>query len=267
MQTPSQLPESNLHPFFSANPLAQPDNDDRAVEENDSATPQLAKIPLLIIEDHQSLLDGIRPSLEQEYDVTIVGNGIALRQALGRKRFALATVDLTLERHLEGLEIMPLLKDAGTKFLVFSGTAEEWHIRAAMRFGALGYVDKREKLQNLHDALQTIAAGKLAFTPKLLENLRQRKDQHFPFLGPAEMQAIDFIVSHLHLVTGGMPTNKVIAKGMNLSTKRVEHIIRELTGKFRLRQTTRTALLSELKERGYFPGASKASFGELGLFS
>ena len=241
-------------------------SDEALTDQEQDTAPQAAKVALLVIEDHASLLDGLIPQLAQEYEVTVVHNMAELRVQLAQKRFSLATVDLTIDRRLEGLDMMPLLSQAGIKFLVFSGTAEEWHIRAAMRLRASGYVDKREKLSSLLDALEIIAAGDFIFPDELLANLQERKDEEFPEMAGAEIEAIDAIFKKLNPTNIRMPSNKDLAQARRVGLRRIENIIRDLVGKFKLRDTSREALLKELLARGYYPGASKDTFQQLGVF-
>ena len=241
-------------------------SDETLMDQEQDTASQTAKVALLVIEDHASLLDGLIPQLAHEYDVTVVHNMAELEGQLAQKRFTLATVDLTIDRRLEGLNMMPLLSQAGIKFLVFSGTAEEWHIRAAMRLRASGYVDKREKLCSLLDALEIIAAGDFIFPDEMLVNLQGRKDEVFPEMAGAEIEAIDAIFKKLHPTNIRMPSNKDLAQARRVGLRRIENIIRDLVGKFKLRDTSREALLTELLARGYYPGASKDSFQQLGVF-
>lgn len=240
--------------------------DDTPTKEEHGFAPQLAKPSLLVIEDHESLLDGLIPQLGQEYEVTVVRSMAELQLQLAQKRFTLATVDLTFDRQLVGLDMMPLLNQAGIRFLVFSGTAQEWHICAAIRLGASGYVSKEEKVFYLLDALTIIAAGDFIFPDEFLENLEERKDQQFPELGDAETAAINVIFRTLTPTNLRMPANSTIAKERKVGVRRIENIIRDLVLKFRLRDTKRDALLAELMARGYYPGANKDSFQKLGIF-
>lgn len=211
------------------------------------------------------MIEGMRLKLGQQYAITNVCNTADLLAAFAQQRFALAIVDLTLDKQLQGLEMMPLLRAAGTQFLVFSGTATDWHIRAAIRHGARGYVNKRGTLQQLCDALQAIESGKLAFPPEFKEKLLERIDQEFPHLGPAEKETLDLIVSCLDPVTGNMLSNKLIARELNVSVNRAENLMSELMNKFKIHDRKRTSLLAELKARGYFPGVPVESFRTLGI--
>lgn len=228
-----------------------------------TTTPRAAKTPLLVIEDHVSLVDAIRMELSKDYSITYVCAEDELLAALQEKNFTLAVVDLTLHQRLAGLDMMKTLKQAGMKFLVFSGTAEDWHILAAIRFGALGYVNKRKSLFHLRRALQTIAKGETEFPADILAKMRTRRMQKFPTLGPAETELINILMTKIDSETKGLPSNLFISIEMQVSLSRVEGLFRTLCNKFKTSKSSRILLYAELEALGYYPGVSLAPFGEL----
>lgn len=227
--------------------------------------PRKDRIPLLVIEDHGALVSGMRTELAKEYAATYVGTKEEVLTALQENRFALAVVDLTLHQKPVGLELMPLLKQAGIKFLVFSGTAEDWHILVAIRLGARGYVNKRKNLHVLRKALADIANDGIAFPPEIMAKLHQRKTQKFPSLGPAEQRALEIFTTMTDPSTQGIPGNQFISEQMQRSIGRIEKIFRSLYLKFDVKEGERALLLEELRARGYYPGVSRTSFADLGI--
>ncbi len=227
--------------------------------------PRTEKVPLLVIEDHASLVDGMRSELAKEYAVSVVSTMEELVSELAQKSFGLAIVDLTFDGKLEGLAMMPLLHAAGIKFLVFSGTDEDWPILTAIRFGALGYVNKRKRLFVLSRALRAIANGSKAFPPDILKKMHKQKDFQFPTLGPAETEVMDILMTKVDPEDEGIPSNKFIMKEMNVSLNRVEGIFRRLFTKFEIKDSSRTLLRAKLKAVGYYPGVPLTPFAELDI--
>lgn len=253
--------------MVTSSPAAPPSNaiDIGTLADRQSLSPRTDRIPLLVIEDHTSLVSGMRSELAKEYAATYVGTKEEVLAALQEKSFALAVVDLTLHQKLEGFELMPLLRQAGIKFLVFSGTAEDWHILAAIRFGARGYVNKRKSLHVLRKALGVIASGDIAFPPEIMDKLRKRKNHKFPNLGPAETQTIDILMTMIDPTTKGIPSNPFLCQQMHRAKNRVERILRSLYIKFELKDSSRALLHDELQALGYYPGVPLTPFGELGI--
>lgn len=267
MQTTVHATNRSAIPAFmvTSQPPAQSTHDMRTTVDGQALSPRTDRIPLLVIEDHASLVGGMRSELAKEYAATYVGTKEEVLSALQEKSFVLAVVDLTLYQKLDGLEVMPLLKQAGIKFLVFSGTAEDWHILAAIRFGALGYIDKRKNLRTLKNALNTIARGEIVFPSDIMDKLRKRKTHKFPSLGPSETMALNILTTKIDPATKGIPSNMFISEEMGLTESRVEGILRSLYVKFKLKESLRLLLVDELHELGYYPGVPLAPFGELGI--
>lgn len=269
MQTPALIPIGNAIPvFMAANPPVAHTADEIDIGTKAgkrTLTPRTDRIPLLVIEDHASLVSGMRAELAKEYAATYVGTKEEVLAALQEQSFALAVVDLTLHQKLEGFDLMPLLKEAGIKFLVFSGTAEDWHILAAIRFGARGYVNKRKRLHVLSKALALIASGEIAFPPEIMGKMRKRKTHKIPKLGPAEKKALDIFTTMIDPGTKGIPGNQFISEQMELTLNRVERIFRNLYIKFNVEESERVLLHDELQALGYYPGVPSPPFCELGI--
>lgn len=269
MQTPAHASIRTAIPaFMVANPPVAPatgEIDIGTKRGKQALNPRTDRIPLLVIEDHASLVSGMRAELAKEYAATYVGTKEEVLAALEEKSFALAVVDLTLHQKPEGFDLMPLLKKAGIKFLIFSGTAEDWHILAAIRFGARGYVNKRKSLHILRKALGVIASGEIAFPPEIMGKLRKRKAHKIPSLGPAEKEALNIFTTMIDPTTKGIPGNQFISEQMHVTIGRVEKIFRTFYLKFNIKQSERALLHDELQALGYYPGVPSTPFDELGI--
>jgi DNA-binding NarL/FixJ family response regulator len=209
---------------------------------------------LLLIEDHLAMVDGMMPKLQQRHQVAVVNSLPTMCEAIEQNAFSLAIVDLTLLGQTHGLGMMPILRDANINFLVFSGTADEWHIRAAARMGALGYVDKRDGLAKLHEAIAAIEAGEIFFPDGLMEKLAADPELQFPKkLGTSEIGVMDKLFEMTVPGTTDLPSNKEISEVLHICPRRVTNIFNQLFAKFNITDG-RKALFEELKKRGYFPG-------------
>ncbi|MBI3231221.1 MAG: response regulator transcription factor, partial [Burkholderiales bacterium] len=181
---PPRFSAAASHPALSAGALPA-SNDDTTTATNSG-------VPLLLIEDHQSMIDGMLPRLQQDYQVTVVNTYDAMQKAIAQTKFTLAIVDLSLPGHLHGMRMMPILREAGIKFLIFSGTAEEWQIRASIRMSARGFVDKRQGLAVLVQALRKIEAGSFSFPDDLMDRLEAAEGKPLPKrFGPGEVAVMN----------------------------------------------------------------------------
>ncbi len=149
---------------------------------------------------------------------------------------------------------MPVLREAGVKFLIFSGTAETWQIRAAIRMSARGFVDKRQGLTVLVQALREVEAGNLSFPSEIMDRLNATEGHPLPKrFGPGEIAVMNQLFALAEPSSDEVPSSKEIADALNLQVGRVNNIFQQLFTKFDV-WDGRKALFKEIKARGYFPG-------------
>ncbi len=222
-------------------------------------TKQGKMIRLLIVEDHQSVVDALVHRLDQCSSVTIAHNMADFQQALREQRFDLAIVDLVFSYQLLGLQMMPILRDAKIPFIVYSGNAEPWHIRKALSYGASGYVSKSGSLSHITTAFDAVVNGGVSFPDELSKALFApcNLQGHKP-LTKREIKVLDMMF--LLAVPGSdkAPSNQDIADALHLSCRTIGNTFTDIFANFNFSQR-RDAFFEKLKEWGYFPGVlSKA---------
>ena len=147
-------------------------------------------IRALIVDDHPALLTGLVRILRSEPGIVPAASAGGVRAALAqaeRDRPDVAIIDyhladgdgLTLVRELDCLDDPPAT-------LIYSGLGHELGVAAAVA-GAAGVVDKSAPLDDLLDAIRTVARGGCALpplTPTALERSAARLDpEDLPILG------------------------------------------------------------------------------------
>lgn len=242
---------------------------DEAKATTDAKNTELAKqgMKLLLIEDHQAIVDGVLHWMGSDYEVLVARNVEMMRELMAQHVVHVAVIDLRFPEYVDGLKMMPLLRQAGLPFLVFSGTADEWHIRAAVRMGASGYVDKRLGLDVLRHALRVVETGGFHFPADFMARLRQdtrAQRTNLPHrLGESEIAVLNAILELSEPGGNTVASNEAIAQALHLSVGRVSNIFLQLFDKFRV-QGGRKALLQEIKARGYYPGVFLGPMEETG---
>ncbi len=129
-------------------------------------------ISVLILEDHQVTLDGLRFGLSQESDIKVVAATTNSDEGLKLAR-ELHPQIIILDLHLPGSlgpksmvkEFCDLLQ---SKVLVFSGESRLAFVQAVLALGACGYLLKSESVSRVADAIREISQGK---QPILSESL------------------------------------------------------------------------------------------------
>lgn len=128
-------------------------------------------IRIVIAEDHNSLIDGIRLFLEQEDDIRLIGhanNGRDLCELVKSKNPDMVITDIRMPV-MDGIdatrEIMKICP--GIKVIAFTMFDQDAAVRQMLDAGAHGYILKNAGLKDLLEAIRTVYAGNRYFDPGL----------------------------------------------------------------------------------------------------
>ncbi len=122
------------------------------------------QITVLIVEDHQVTLDGLRLGLSGEPDLSVVGAAINSDEGLELAKRLKPDIIL-LDLHLPGSNgpksMIQLFCDIpGSKVLVFSGESRMAFIQTVLGVGAVGYLLKSEPVKKVAETIRDVIAGK-----------------------------------------------------------------------------------------------------------
>jgi two-component system, NarL family, nitrate/nitrite response regulator NarL len=120
-------------------------------------------INVIIADDHQIVLDGLKSLLEREKDICSVGealNGIELLTLLEKKQADVAVIDIDMPR-MNGIEATKEIKKLypEVKVLILSMYNDNEYIRQLIETGASGYILKNKGKEELVNAIRKIATG------------------------------------------------------------------------------------------------------------
>jgi two-component system nitrate/nitrite response regulator NarL len=128
-------------------------------------------IRIVVAEDHNCLIDGIKLHLQSESDIEFVGyanNGQELCELVERKRPDVAVTDIRMPV-VDGItatrKIRSINKD--TKVIAFTMFSQDEAVRQMIDAGAKGYVLKNSRLQDLLTAIRAVYQGHQWFDPGL----------------------------------------------------------------------------------------------------
>jgi two-component system, NarL family, nitrate/nitrite response regulator NarL len=120
-------------------------------------------INVVLADDHQIVLDGLKSLLDRENDICTVGealNGIELISQLEKKtaNVAIIDIDMPLMNGIETTkEIINLYPDV--KVLILSMYNDNEYIRRLIETGASGYILKNKGKEELVNAIRKVASG------------------------------------------------------------------------------------------------------------
>jgi len=127
----------------------------------------MAKPRLLLADDHELLLDGLKKLLEPEFDlVDAVSNGRAAVAAYERLRPELVLLDVGLPI-LNGIEAARQVRaiTPSAKILFVTMQTDRIYVEEAFRAGGSGYVVKQSAARELVQAIRIVLAGGTYVSP------------------------------------------------------------------------------------------------------
>jgi two-component system response regulator NreC len=188
---------------------------------------------LLLVDDHKVVRSGLRMLLDNEADLTIVGEAGTGREALQlveELRPDLVLIDIGLP-DISGIDVTHQIKQRWPRVAVVALTIheDEEYFFKMLQAGVNGYVPKRAAPEELLTAVRTANEGGVYLYPSLAKLLvkdylaGERPDQ-LDGLTEREQEIL------AHLAEGA--SNEVIAETLNISQKTVsrhrENIMRKL---------------------------------------
>ncbi len=196
----------------------------------------MARIRVVIADDHAILRDGVRALLQLADDVEVVGeaaDGAEAIEACRRLQPDLVLMDIAMPG-LGGLEAtLQIRKELpDVKVLVLSQYEDREYIRRFLKLGVAGYVLKKTAGAELVAAVRAAARGGLVLDPDVArEAMREREE---PAAG-SDADPYDTLTDRekqvLKLVAEGK-SNKEVAELLDISVKTAmshrEHIMEKL---------------------------------------
>jgi len=176
----------------------------------------LAKISVLLVDDHALVRRGFRRMLEDDPGIAVVGEASdgeeAVRLAIELKP-AVTVMDCALPE-FSGIEAMKKIRVVlpTARILMLSMHSEETLVRQAMDAGARGYILKNALDLDLVKAVRSIAEGKVVLDPQIAKP-STLKGERAGGLTPRELEILQ------HIVAG--KSNKEIASELELSANTV----------------------------------------------
>jgi DNA-binding NarL/FixJ family response regulator len=178
---------------------------------------------VLLGDDHALILDGIRASLQVQFD--IVGqatDGKALVQAAERLRPDLVILDISMPL-LNGFESARQIREIlpSTKLIFLSQHLNPAYLKHALRVGATGYVLKAGATEELQTAISTVLRGKTYITPSFGEDVIARLWNRSGEVNEESEDLTDRQREILQLIVEGR-SSKEMADLLHVSIKTIE---------------------------------------------
>ena len=186
----------------------------------------MAKIRVLLAEDHVIVREGTRELVQHEPDMEVVGeagDGEEAIQLAARLRPDVVIIDIAMPK-LNGIEATKQIKEMypATAVLVLTAYDDDQYIFALLEAGAAGYLLKNVRGRELIDAIRAVYAGESVLHPAIT---RKVIESFMPAGKPAERRIAEPLSERemevIKLAGRGM-SNKDIAEELSLSVRTVQ---------------------------------------------
>jgi two-component system response regulator NreC len=218
----------------------------------------MAKIKLLLVDDHQIVRAGLRMLFQAEKDIEIVGevsSGEEAVKIVGQLKPDVVLMDVAMPG-LSGIEATRRIKEASPEVAVLALTMheDEQYFFKMLSAGASGYIPKRAAPDDLVSAIRVVSQGNVFLYPSLAKFLVN------DFLARKEVEpksATELLTSReqeiLTYIAEGY-TNREIAETLVISIKTVDRHRENIMQKLNLHN--RVELVKYAIEKGLISAGS-----------
>ncbi|KUN78019.1 response regulator [Streptomyces griseoruber] len=218
-------------------------------------------IRVFLLDDHEVVRRGVRDLLNDEPDITVVGEAGTVEQALVRVpalRPQVAVLDVRLPDG-DGVTVCRELRSSMPELLCLMLTSfdDEEALLDSIMAGASGYVLKQIQGTDLVSAVRTVAAGQSLLDPsattRLMARLRQGQE---PEPEPDALPGLTDREREILALIGEGLTNRQIGERLYLAEKTVKNHISRLLAKLGVERRIQAAVIAtqaqdRLRQKGH----------------
>jgi two-component system, NarL family, response regulator DevR len=220
--------------------------------------PELARIGVFLVDDHEVVRRGVRVLLEAEPDITVVGEAGTASAALARIPAAkpdVAVLDVRLPDG-DGVNVCRELRSKmpAVACLILTSFDDKQALIDAIMAGAAGYMLKQIRGADLAAAVRTVASGQASLDPAAASHVMRWMREHGQ-QQPDPLAGLTWQEKRILTLIGDGLTNRQIAERLILSDKTVKNHVTSLFDKLGMNRRAQAAafttrlVLAERAER------------------
>jgi DNA-binding NarL/FixJ family response regulator len=127
-------------------------------------------IDVLVVDDHEMIAESLAVGLAQ-LGCNVIGTATSRAGALSHLNERSVHVVITELTDVDRLIPAILERSPDTKVLILTTRSDDWSLSTAVDAGCHGYVLKDQSLDELREAVETVARGEAAFAPTVLSRV------------------------------------------------------------------------------------------------
>ena len=204
-------------------------------------------ISVLLVDDQTLVRQGIRSLLELSDDIRVVaeaGDGSQAVQLIPQAKPDVVLLDLRMPG-MSGIDVLNTLSQSNQlpATIILTTFDDDQLVLAGLKAGARGYLLKDVSLDQLVDAVKTVAAGGSLVAPvvtqRLLSGLERMHNEFTSLDRPDPLTERETEI--LRLMAGGY-SNKEIANSLGVAEGTVKNHVSNILSKLGVRDRTRAVL-------------------------
>ena len=208
---------------------------------------------IMLVDDHDLVRTGVKRLLEDSGGLRVVAeatNGEDAMRLVRETNPDVVLMDINMPG-LNGMEATPRLlrQKPDLKIIIVSMHTEELYPQRVLKAGAMGYLTKGARIEEIVHAIHEVLAGRRYITPEIaqrlaLSQMEQKTESPFDELSARELQVV------MMMLEGSSVAD--ISRSLNLSPKTVSTYRHRIRGKLGAKtdvELTRLAMLHGLTEK------------------
>ncbi|HEY7906594.1 MAG TPA: response regulator transcription factor, partial [Wenzhouxiangella sp.] len=202
---------------------------------------------VVLVDDQTLIRQGVRSLLALSDDIEVVGEASDGQEALEivpKLKPDVLLLDLRMP-NMNGLQVLEALaeRDQQPPTLILTTFDDDELVLGGIRAGAKGYLLKDVALEDLLNAVRTLASGNTlvnpAITDRLLKGLKSHTTEFSALEQPEAMTGRETEI--LRLMAGGY-SNKEIARALDVAEGTIKNHVSNILSKMGVRDRTRAVL-------------------------
>jgi len=204
-------------------------------------------IRVMLVDDQNLVRKGVRSLLELAEDIAVVAeaaDGTEAVRSIPEIKPDVVLLDMRMPQ-MSGLDVLIALSKAGTlpPTIILTTFDDDELVLAGIKAGARGYLLKDVALEELVNAVKTVAEGgsmvKPVVTQRLLKGLENLKTDFYSLDRPDPLTERETEI--LRLMAGGY-SNKEIANSLGVAEGTIKNHVSNILSKMGVRDRTRAVL-------------------------